>query len=188
MEQYWNNKTRVPVHSVEVIRQQECGMLTGLLNGDDGDGLQMVATGESVVGARHNHYLVAVGDAEQEGGRDTWQAAVLEASGPAEYPDHAVAALRNMIQGATVAAGQEADDAALRVMIQRAKEAVTLLPSVVSDRMRGIESALNLLSDDETERWRPPPSSGQIWKQVTAPGLKATGAEDILPEIAKLRQ
>jgi len=99
-----------------------------------------------------------------------------------------VAALRNMIQGASAPAGQEAGDADLRAMIQRAKEAVTLLPPVLSDRMQGIESALNLLSDDEAETWRPPTASGRIWKQLIAPDIMLTDAENIVPEIGKLRQ
>jgi len=185
--QYWNAKTRVPVDGVEIVRQQESRMVKGLLNTQYADGLQMVVEGDSLVGARHNHYLVAVGDAEQDG-QQTWQAAILEASGPAEYPDHAVAALRNMIQGASAPAGQEAGEADLRAMIQRAKEAVTLLPPVLSDRMQGIESALNLLSDDEGETWRPPTASGRTWKQLIAPDIMLTDAENIVPEIGKLRQ
>jgi len=187
LEDYWSRETRVAITDAHVIEQSQPDQLKYLVNATDVEAIQAVVEGTSVLGPRRNHYLLAIGGAQYTGIHN-WQAAVLEASGPADDPGTALAALRAMVEGAAISPTDGFVDPQVQDMVLKAKQAVTALPTIATAAMPGLDSALTLLSDDGTRNWQSPAGSDRMWKLVMDAHAQGRQPQDILPELRALQQ
>ncbi len=188
--EYWNRQTRVSLQEAQVIEQSQPEALKGLITAGDAETLQTVVAGEATLGPRRNHYLVAVGSTGDHDGH-TWQAAVLEASGPAHESEQAVAALRAMIEGAALTEAEEPEadiPPELDDMLEQARQAVSLLPPIAAGTMGNIASALELSTQEGARVWQTPTGALEVWKRALNAARYGQQPEDLLPELHALQK
>ena len=164
---YWNKNTRLSLEDAQIVKQTQPPELSGLIAADGADTLLATVRGGSMLGARENLYALAVGRAEQTGIHN-WQAAVLEAGGPAG-DTRAIEALRTMLSSVQIGGdGTELDDG-FRALVEGARSAATLLPAAQTATDSGVRSVLPLSSGSGQHRWEPPPAAGW-WRSATLGG------------------
>ncbi len=158
---YWCGKTRLSLQEPEIIEQTQPAELSGLVHAVRADALLAVVRGRSTLGVRENTCAVALARADHAGVHN-WQAAVLEAGGPAG--DHqAVDALRTMLMGLRVEPDAAELDDDFRAIIARVQLIVGLLPARETDATGAMTSVLRLQSVDGDRRWQPPHLAGEWW-------------------------
>lgn len=174
--EYWSRNARVNLDDPEITQQAQPPELSGLVAVERADTLLATVRGGSMLGARENAYALALGRADHAGVHN-WQAAVLEAGGPAG-DTRAVSALRAMLQGVQVQQGSGIDDG-LNALIDAARTAATLLVVPETPADGGLRSVLPLCSADGQRRWQSPPAA-QWWRSAAA------GRGDAPPALAPL--
>jgi hypothetical protein len=163
VEKYCNGQSTLRLTDTRIVASNSLPELSGLLANGETEAAYVVVEGNSPLGPRRNHYIIAIAPAT-DAGPYIWQAAVLEAAAPAEDYQPALHALKSMIEDARFDEGYAADPA-LRKMLGAASRAVSALP-VAEGSLTARElltSPLTLLSADGTDKWELPLSALQPW-------------------------
>jgi hypothetical protein len=179
IQEYWNRHTQLSLTDAVIVRSDSPPELADLLPTDDAQSVYAIVEGASVLGPRHNHYLISIGSTPEEG-LHVWQAVVLEAAGLAEDRLSSVQALEQMVAGAAFDDGYTPDPA-LEEMVRAARQAVGALP-VHSGRSSGLVSVyspLSLLNADGAERWQPPADAFARWQDALQTGHLGSTPRDI---------
>ncbi|MFP3903100.1 MAG: hypothetical protein ACLFWB_02540 [Armatimonadota bacterium] len=179
---YWNTKSRISLRAPEVVEAHDSSLGRGLITSPDAEGVEMILRGDSSMGPRRHHYIAATGTVRTDDTM-TWQAAVIEAAGPSGNDAEALAAARTIIGSAEIETTGTSEQIAARILLRRAKNAVSVFPQLSESPIPGLVSVMSHTSAEGTSEWEPPAAWDDIWRQIAAAHAEDNSAEDLLPEL-----
>ena len=162
---YWNPETRLSLENPQIVEQTQPPELSHLISADRADTLLATVRGGSMLGVRENVCAIALGKADVAGIHN-WQAAVLEAGGPAG-DTRALQALRTMLGGLRVEGAPDGLDDGFHSLVAGAKRAAELLPVPEAPAATDLQSVLPLRGADGARRWQSP-SVADWWRSPAA--------------------
>jgi len=155
-----------------------------LAGGQDAAGLVALLHGQSPTGARQGLYLVATGDAAPGGEPNCWQAAILAAEGPPGAAAEAMAVLRTVVEGTTVAASALPGAAdGVREMILAARKVMAALPRATATRATHVD-VLAIRNDQARGRlWLLPATGLTPWREAQQALVRGESVGSAVPEL-----
>lgn len=180
--EYSNAESRISLRTPEIIASEKTRAARRLLTSADASGRHVVVEGDSRLGRRRHHYLVATGGINT-GDASTWQAAVIEAAAPVKKEHHILAAARILLESADIDPTGSARQIAAANLLRRAAEAVADFPRFGPPPMKGLFSPLSHTDNGAEWTWRPPERSTATWEDLVDSLIYNRDITGIIPEV-----